>query len=258
MPEASDSTGHLSQAAVDTLIAQTQGLAPIKSDQGSQVWRLDALPDSEVPTLRRAWVLKRVALPRWKAFAPAWLKLTPGQRQRRGGAWLADTNLRYAGPAAVAVRDGGKSEVTLVPWVPGVTLDAWWPVASSEARLSMAASLGRLLGSLTALGLRNRDFKPTNLLIDAEAEAGGLPVMIDLDGVGRGGSERDAVRSAAVLERALRRIDRVEPDERDALDRACCEAAPRLFASHADRFAAFRAAIDAAHDARPLSYDPTP
>ncbi|MEM7577467.1 MAG: hypothetical protein AAF328_08330 [Planctomycetota bacterium] len=258
MPEPSADVGPLSPEAIEALIARTRGLAPIKSDNRSQVWRLDALPDSDVPALRSAWVLKRVAVPRWKTFAPAWLRLTPGQRQSWGGRLLAETNLRYAGPAAVVLRDLHKTEFTLVPWVSGETLDAWWPGATADARSAIAGSLGRLLGTLTASGLRNRDYKPTNLLVDAEAKQGALPVMIDLDGVGRGGSERDVVRSAAVLERALQRIDRVEPGERDAFVYGCCAAASELFAQHADRPAAFRRAVDDAHDARPLSYDPEP
>lgn len=256
MPEPSADAESLLPSAIDALIARTGDLTPIKSDVRSQVWHLEAKPDADEPALRRDWALKRCGVPRWKAWAPPGWRLTPGHRQAFGARRLAGSSLRFAGPAAVVQR--GAAEYTVVPWVEGVTLDAWWPDALPEDRLRMAGSLGRLLGMLTAHRLRNRDFKPTNLLVDAEAEVGGLPVMIDLDGVDRGGWDRDAVRSAAVLERALRRIDRVEPGEADAFDRACGEAAPKLFDSQADRIAAFREAIDAAHDARPLSYDPAP
>ncbi|MEM8782540.1 MAG: hypothetical protein AAGE65_06730 [Planctomycetota bacterium] len=145
-------------------------------------------------------------------------------------------------------------EYAFVPWVEGVTLDRWWPDAASEARPRMADALGRLLGELTAGGLRNRDFKPTNLLIDAPGEAGELPVMIDLDGVGRGGSRRDAVRSAAVLDRALRRIDTVHDVELRGFAEAFVRASPRTFGAEGPD--AFLAAVAVAREARALSYDP--
>ena len=257
MSDASIAAVTPSAAALDALIAGGATQTPIKHEGESAVWRWAAQPDAQDPTLRRDWVLKRAALPWWKSAAPRWMKLTPGQRQQAGSALLTGSGLRFAGPSAVVRRDGGAVEYTLVPWVQGVTLDRWWPEAPAEARRSMAESLGRLLGRLTKQNLRNRDFKPTNLLIDALAEQGGLPVMIDLDGVGRGATRREVVRSAAVLDRALRRVDTFRDEELRAFADAFCDENPATFGENPGGAGAFHSAIAQAGRARPLSYDPT-
>ncbi len=256
MSDASIAAVTPSAAALDTLIAAAAAQTPIKHQGGSAVWRLPAPSEAPDPALRRDWALKRVALPWWKSAAPRWMQLTPGQRQQSGSELLIGSGLRFAGPSAVVRRDGGAVEYTLVPWVQGLTLDRWWPQASAEARLGMAESLGRLLGRLTNQRLRNRDFKPTNLLVDALAEHGALPVMIDLDGVGRGGTRREVVRSAAVLDRALRRVDTVGDEELRALVEAFCDESPQTLGDNPGGAETFQRKVAEAGRARPLSYDP--
>ncbi len=198
----------------------------------------------------REWVVKRSELNPLKRFVYRPIRRTSGWKQWLGARRLRKASLPYAGPLALALR--GPDEYVVMFRLEGVTLDRWWPIASREDRRGMAEALGRQLGLMHAAGLTNRDYKPTNLII---APGAAMPVMIDLEGVRRGAAQRATLRSAAVVHRALQRVDAVEEIELSALCRGLADAAPALARGAEDRPIFLRQQLLRMHDARPLSYD---
>lgn len=117
----------------------------------------------------------------------------------RAAYWLTYAEVACARPLALVLRhDGG---VVLSQRVPALDLAqrvARGELSTSEATAA-ARSLGESVGRLHAHGLRNRDLKLENLVVDPRT---GAVVMVDLDGVRRR-SPTDQRGQAADLGRLL-------------------------------------------------------
>ncbi|HLU38834.1 MAG TPA: lipopolysaccharide kinase InaA family protein [Planctomycetota bacterium] len=155
-------------------LAELDALAPVKQGRRGAVWLLDGI------------VAKR------RARAAA-------RRLFRAAYWCSFAGVDCATPLAL-VEEGGTGTVC-VERIPAPDLAQRIARAdlSREEAIAAAVRLGRSVGRLHAHGLRNRDMKLENLVLDPRS---GAVVMVDLDGV-RAKSASDRRGQAADLGRLL-------------------------------------------------------
>lgn len=169
----------------------------LKLDGRSRVWI-----ERDGPAPR---VVKRFeAAPRRQRLR-LWLGLHPAQQELR---W--NRRLRRMGVPVVPVIAAGHEPVGLGTraWL----ATPWWGDSLHHrlrAAAGDAAAVERLLdaaapviAALAARGLRFRDLKPSNIVIDEQGRA----ALIDVGGMRRGGGDRDLPRMLEVLERRLERL----------------------------------------------------
>lgn len=190
-----------------------------KEDRRSQV-RCVAHGDQQ-------WVVKRYAVGGIKLRGQRLLGASPAQRETRGAAVLADLGVRCSEPI-ISWRDRG--EWIVLPYVEGLSLHHWLGQRGGPSRRGrVLESVGRQAGELTCAGWINRDFKPSNLIIDEACEEDGLaPVMIDALGLRRRRSDSQIVSMLNVFVRACQRQQLVSETEKRLLIEAMSQADPSI------------------------------
>lgn len=188
------------------------------------------------------------------------LRFTPAWRQWRGAARLRSIGVCCSAPVAL-VHDRRSGRQTLVlPYVRGVTLHQF--VADAQAcdaaqRQRVAAQIGRQIGRIAAAGWINRDHKPSNLILDDNAQQGlAEPVIIDTAAIQARRHDRQVVRMLAIMDRALARAGAVSDREKLRCVREVLRADPPLAARRRQRLRWLLQQVRAMREARPLSYDP--
>ena len=172
------------------------GAALIKAEESARVW---------AGPVRLGAGTRDVVVKRWAGRGPLdRLKVIIGlgqlSRQWRGAAWLAGHGFAAARPLALATRrwSGPAMQVLVMERVPGPTVLAWHARARRRGarRLGVARALGALAARMAVAGRWNRDFKPSNLVL--EGGQAGAPRIVQLDTV--------AIRRTRARDHALERM----------------------------------------------------
>ncbi len=205
------------------------------------------------------WVVKEMWDVPGRALLSSAVRATPGWRQWSGAERLAAAGLRVSRPVVLAGHGFGSvaGQTLVLPYHDGPAMSRalreapppeQFTEARRERRLRLAASLGLQAGRMIRAGYVNRDHKASNLILDAVAEHGGEPLLIDLDGLrrlrGTGRLARGQIeRMISTLYRSATDDGVILPEESTAFVEALLQEAPRL-REHAPRLAALCGGIE--------------
>jgi len=147
------------------------------------------------------------------------------------------------------------------PFVVGRTLNDWieqappadeWTDDLRELRCRLARAVGRQIGVLAAAGIINRDYKPTNLIVDEACQyRGAEPIMID-PAVRRRRCARQVYQMLAVLVRSALAVGTVTPREAVLCLRSVLEADSSIARAQPHRLRTVARRVKAINDARLL------
>lgn len=204
-----------------TLDAFDQGAASLirtfKSDGRSTVQLIEHL--------HHQWIVKTYHDPPLKTWLYHQLGCTPAWRELQGARHLVAAGVRVNVPALLRHRGGPlhARQLLLLHYVPGLSLynllyDDLPPdqqtIDHRLWRLKLARQIGTQVGQILAAGLIHRDYKPSNLIIDAPAaQADAQPMLIDVGSV-RPGSGRDRLAMLLTLTRSSYQAGQVTSAER--------------------------------------------
>ena len=186
------------------------------------------------------WIHKRYRATGLKSRLTHRFGRTPAWREWKGAQVLHLAGRRTSVPLLLLhdLRYERASQVLILPYVEGRTLDRFIAKASPEKdwtdehrrlRRQLARAIGQQVGLITADGFVNRDHKPTNLVIDqACLEDGAEPVIIDVAGLRKRGSDKQVFRMLAVLMRSAQRVGVVTPVEALRVLKSALAADPTL------------------------------
>ncbi|MCW5765580.1 MAG: hypothetical protein KIT68_06340 [Phycisphaeraceae bacterium] len=154
--------------------------------------------------LGQAVVVKTVRLERRRDRLRLLLGVLPLRRQFRGARRLERAGVPVA-PALALCRarcESGPVALAVFGAIDGPTLlHAWADNPPATRAHALAAAAGELVAGIAAAGLRYRDCKPSNLIVIDQSGRPPTLVVIDPDGVRRGGpADRPAMLASLWLE----------------------------------------------------------
>lgn len=201
-----------------------------KSDRKTRVQRVK---HGEKP-----WVVKTYFTGRIKQRIYTPFKLTPAWREWRGAARLLVAGVRCNPPLALldGALVGAGAQALVLPWVEGLTIARLITMATPPNRRSerarrfdraQARSLGTQVGDLFRLGIRNRDGKVSNLVVDDDCKrSGGMlpPVIIDPSAIRRWRTQSQLDQALAIMWADARLVGRVPLREAVEFSRAMLRA----------------------------------
>ncbi len=209
-------------------ILDTPPLQLFKEDRRSSVVLCEALG--------RRWVVKTYRDHLFKMWVYGWVRRSVAWREWRSARLLRAAGLRVVEPAAL-IRGPGGVERLILPHIPGQTFDRLvtgkrspcdWSDEVRALRVQLAYRIGCQVGQLAKAGYYNRDYKPTNLLLDERHPPGDEPWLIDAS-LRRLRSDRQVCVCLAIMTRSVNRVGRSTRDEYHAALRGLTKTYPVIF-----------------------------
>ena len=190
------------------------------------------------------WVVKQFRTSPWKAWAYHHLHVSLAWREWRGAKWLARAGCQVNSPLAMVYtqRVFAWCESLVLPCAEGASMYHWL-VGHTQvgpdghacyiARRTVARAVGRMLGTMTAARIINRDLKPSNLIITEACERGDeMPVVIDPAGLRRRWGRWGVYKMLADFLNATHEPGGVTPREALVCLKAMIRADPTLGRGH--------------------------